>query len=360
MKRGWGALVVTLVMVAFITPALTTARFSSRSSELGSAFSVGMFVPPVSPTPIVAIEGSSVRVKWPKVMFPGSSLLSYRVRRSTASGTTSEVCTGSAVPTETSGEVSCLDTSLQTGETYRYAIQPVLIRSGMSTWSLPFGAESGPVGIAGLVFAGVGPIISVTSPGLVSVPYPVGTESGDFLVLVVVNGRNKAPRRPAGWTDVVSRGIGGAQDFHLYVAQRIADNAASVVVDVDTGSEGSSLQVVRYDVPPGVSAPTLRASQVQSGFSTAATVQFVPTPDIITTGPATALSIVAVRASNGLSVVAGSAWTLRLSAVATSGTTPLAWAVADSIVGAASTVPSPTWQQTGNPARWIFGGSAFG
>ena len=256
--------------------------------------------------------------------------------------------------------MACLDVTPQVGTTYQYAIQPVLIRSGTATWSLPFGAESASVGIAGLTFAGVGPIVSVSTAGLVSVPYPIGTEPGDFLILIATNGRNKAPRRLAGWTDIVSRGIGGAQDFHLYAAQRIADGSTSVIVDVDTSVEGASLQVVRYDVPTGVPAPILRASQVQAGFSTTATVQFVPTPDIITTAPATAISIVAVRASNALSVIAGSGWTLRSAAATTPGTVAVAWAIADVNVGVASTVPSPTWQQSGAPARWVFGGSAFG
>ena len=360
MKRGWGALVVTLVMVAFITPALTSARFFSRSSDLGSAFSVGMFVPPVSPTPIVAVEGSSVRVRWPIVSFPGASTMTYRVRRTAQGGSTSEVCVGASSPTTANGEVSCLDASPQVGTSYTYAVQPQLLRNGTSTWSLSFGQESVAVGLPGLMFAGAGPVVNTTTAGIVNVPFPAGTEIGDFLVLVAVNGRNKAPRRPAGWTDVVSRGIGGAQDFHLYSTQRIADGASSVSVDIDTGIEGASLQVFRYDVPAGSPAPIVRASQVQSGFSTSATSQLIPTPDIITTTSATAISIVAVRANNSLSLAPGSAWVVRSTSTSAAGAIPLAWALADTTVGTATSVASPTWQQSGTPARWLFGGSAFG
>ena len=360
MKRGWSALIATLVMVAFITPALTTARFTARSSELGSTFAVGGFTPPVAPTPIVALEGSAVRVRWPVVNFPGASTMSYRVRRTAQGGATSEVCLGIASPTIANGEATCLDTSLQAGTSYTYAVQPQLLRNGTSTWSLSFGQESVTVALPGLMFAGAGPVVGTTTSGIVTVGYPSGTEAGDLLVLVVVNGRNKAPRRLSGWSDVVSRGVGGAQDFHLYSAQRIADGASSVSVDVDTGVEGVSLQVFRYDVPTGSAAPIVRASQVQSGFSTTATSQLVPTPDIITTAPATAVSIVAVRANNSLSLVPGSAWSLRSASVATVGTTALAWALADTTVGTAATVTSPKWQQSGTPARWVFGGSAFG
>ena len=271
-----------------------------------------------------------------------------------------DVCTTPGVPTLVDGEVTCVDGAVQPGVSYTYAIQPLLVRNGTPTWSLQFGAESSSVSIPGLLFAGAGPIVNVVVPGLATVPYPSGTELGDLLVLVVVNGRNKAPRRPSGWTDVVSRGIGGAQDFHLYAAQRIADGSTSVVVDIDTGGEGASLQVFRYDVPVGSPAPIVRASQVQSGFSATPTAQFVPTPDIITTSAATAMSIVAVRANNALSLVAGSTWTLRAAAMSTFGTTPMAWALADTTVGSATTVPSPTWQQVGAAARWLFGGSALG
>ena len=360
MKRGWGALVATLVAVAFIAPALTSARFSAHGSSLDTAFGVGSFSPSSAPTPWVSLEGTAIRLRWSPVSFSGSSIVEYRVRRTTVGGSTEDACLTSAMPTLVNGEVTCLDSVVQPGVSYTYAIQPVLVRNGTPTWSLQFGAESPSINIPGLLFAGAGPIVNVAAPGLVAVPYPSGTEFGDLLVIVVVNGRNKAPRRPSGWADVVSRGIGGAQDFHLYAAQRTADGSASVVVDIDTGAEGASLQVFRYDVPAGNPAPVVRASQVQSGFSTTATTQFVPTPDIITTSSATALSIVAVRASNALSLVSGSSWTLRAAATSTFGTTPMAWALADTTVGVATTVPSPTWQQVGVPARWVFGGSAFG
>ena len=360
MKRGWGALVATLVAVAFITPALTSARFSARGSSLDSAFGVGSFSPSSAPTPSASLEGSAIRLRWSPVSFSGSSIVEYRVRRTTVGGSTEEVCTTSAVPTLVNGEVTCLDSVVQPGVPYTYSIQPVLVRNGTPTWSLQFGAESESISIPGLLFAGAGPIVNVAASGLVAVPYPSGTEVGDLLVIVVVNGRNKAPRRPSGWTDVVSRSIGGQQDFHLYGAQRTADGSTSVAVDIDSGAEGASLQVYRYDVPAGAQAPIVRASQVQSGFSATATAQFVPTPDITTTSAATAMSIVAVRASNALSLVAGSAWTLQAAATSTFGTTPVAWALADTTVGSAATVPSPTWQQAGVAARWVFGGSAFG
>lgn len=360
MKRGWGALIATLVMVAFITPALTTARFNSRSSGLGSTFAVGGFTPSIAPVPLVALEGSAVRVRWPIVNFPGASTVTYRVRRTAQGGSTSDVCVGTSSPSIANGEATCLDASPQVGTSYTYAVQPQLLRNGTSTWSLSFSQESATVAVPGLLFAGAGPVVNTTSAGIVNVAFPSGTEVGDFVVLVVVNGRNKAPRRPAGWSDVVSRGIGGAQDFHLYSAQRIADGVNSVQVDIDTGVEGASLQVFRYDVPAGSMAPIVRASQVQSGFSTTATTQLVPTPDIITTAPATAISIVAVRANNSLSLVPDSAWVLRSASSSTPGTTSLAWALADTTVGAASTIVSPTWQQLGTPARWVFGGSAYG
>lgn len=360
MKRGWGALIAALVLVAFITPALTSARFTSQSPFLDSQFSVGSFSPPTSPIPTVTLEGTGVRLAWTSVAFSGTSTVAYRVRRTNSDGLTSDVCTDLSSQTIVNGAISCLDSSLQVGSTYTYAIQPTLVRNGTNTWNLAYGQESSPVAIPGLMFAGAGPIVNTTTAGLVNVPYPTGTEIGDLLVLVVVNGRNRAPKRLTAWTDIVSRGIGGTSDFHLYSAQRIADGSSAVAVDMDTGIEGASLQVFRYDVPVGSPAPIVRASQVQSGFSTTATVQLVPTPDIITTAAATAISIVAVRANNGLSVVPGSTWTLRSASVTVPGTTSLAWAIADTAIAVATTISSPTWQQSGTPARWLYGGSAFG
>ena len=360
MRTGRGALAVTMVLLAFVAPALTSASFSSRQSSLDSNFTVGAFSPSSAPTPSAQLDGSVVRLRWPAVTFPGASTVIYRVRRTSTSGNSSEVCAGTSGPTIANGEASCIDSAPLIGVPSTYAVQPALVRGGVTTWNMAYGAESQSVTVPGLLFAGSGTVINTVTSGIVNVPYPAGTEIGDLLLLVAVNGRNRAPRRLVGWTDVVSRGIGGGQDFHLFAAQRIADGSGSVAVDVETGTEGASLQVLRYDVPNGNPPPILRASQVQSGFSSSATANLVPAPDIITTAAATAVSIVAVRAANTISLVAGSAWTLRSVATSSPGTVSLAWALADTATGAAATVVSPTWQQSGTPARWIFGGSAFG
>ncbi len=355
------AWVLAVAAVTASTPLISSVgRFSDREADLQSSLVSGAFAPATAPRPVVSVESGAARVRWQPVTFPGSSMVSYVVNRTQGDGSSTQVCPGVSNPVPLTGEVSCTDSSIQPGVSYTYSVQPVLVRSGSPTWSLLAGPPSDAIVLTSTVFAGAGPVVNTTTSGIISVPYPVGTEVGDLLILVVVNGRNKAPRRPTGWTDFVSRGIGGAQDFHLYAVQRIADGANSVQVDIDTGTEGASLQVIRYDVPAGSAAPIARASQVQSGFSTTATAQLVPTPDIITTSAATAISIVAVRANNALSLLPGSAWTLRSASATVPGATSLAWAIADSSVGAASTVASPTWQQSGTPARWIFGGSAFG
>ncbi len=355
------AWVLAVAAVAASTPLISSAgRFSDREASLQSSLVGGVFVPATAPRPIVSVEAGAARVRWQPVTFPGSSMVSYVVNRLQEDGSSAQVCPGVSNPTPLAGEVSCIDSSIQPGVSYTYSVQPVLVRSGSPTWSLPVGPSSDAIALTSMVFVGAGPVVSTTTAGFVSVPYPTGTEVGDLLILVVVNGRNKAPRRPTGWTDFISRGIGGAQDFHLYSVQRIADGASSVQVDIDTGAEGASLQVLRYDVPVGAPSPIVRASQVQSGFSTTATVQLVPTPDIITTSSATAISIVAVRANNSLSLAPGSSWALRSAATSIPGTVSLAWAVADISVGSASTIASPTWQQSGSPARWAYGGSAFG
>lgn len=360
MRTGRGALAVTMVLLAFVAPALTSASFSSRQSSLDSNFTVGAFSPSSAPTPSAQLDGSVVRLRWPAVTFPGASTVIYRVRRTSTSGNSSEVCAGTSGPTIANGEASCIDSAPLIGVPSTYAVQPALVRGGVTTWNMAYGAESQSVTVPGLLFAGSGAVINMVASGIVNVPYPAGTEIGDLLLLVAVNGRNRAPRRLVGWTDVVSRGIGGGQDFHLFAAQRIADGSGSVAVDVETGTEGASLQVLRYDVPAGSAAPTVRASQTQSGSTSNSSSQLVPTPNIVTTAPATAISIVAVRDDNSLSLVPGSSWVLRSASTSNPGSTSLAWALADTTVGAASTVTSPTWQQSGTPRRWLFGGTAFG
>jgi hypothetical protein len=81
---------------------------------------------------------------------------------------------------------------------------------------------------------------------------------------------------------------------------------------------------------------------------------------VATTATAMAISLVAVRGPNDLTLSVANGWTRRSDSIATPGAESLGWALADKYVTAAVTVASPTWQQSGTPTRWIYAGTALG
>ena len=354
------AIIPVVAGAAVPAPSAVHGVFGSVAPAVSAGITAASFQPSVTPKPAVSAGASAVALQWSPVTSTASGSIEWTVRRSSTSGT-STVCSGAGAVASTSVSVTCTDTTVQRGVSYTYTVQPQLWRFSTPTWSLPEGPASDPTALPGTVFASSGAVVTTTNSGIVDVPYPVGTEAGDLLLLVVVNGRNRAPTRTTGWTDVASRGIGGASDFHLFVAQRIADTATSTQVTVDGRVGGAALQVLRYDTLPGAPVPQLAALQQVAGDTVQAALQFVPSPDLVTTSNATVLSVVAVRNQSEISVVAAGGWTRRVMATASPGGVPLAWALADRFVVQAGTVTSPTWQQAGSPvSRWIFAGSAFG
>jgi hypothetical protein len=354
------AIIPVAAGTAVPAPRAVHGVFGSAAPSVSAGLAAASLQPPASPRPAVAAGASSVALEWSPVTSTASGSIEWTVRRTSASGT-SVVCAATGAVVSSSASVSCTDSSVQRGVTYSYTVQPQLWRFSTPTWSLPEGPSSDATALAGTVFASSGTVVTTTTTGTVDVPYPAGTEPGDLLILLVVNGRNRPPTRTTGWTDVASSGIGGQSDFHLYVGQRIAETATSAPVTVDGRAGGVALQVLRYDTLPGAPVPRLAAAQQVFGTSAQATVQFVPSPDLATTANATALSVVAVRNQGDISLAAPSGWTRRVAATVSTGGVPLAWALADTFVVQPVTVPSPTWQQAGSPvSRWIFAGSAFG
>lgn len=354
------AIIPLVAGTAVPAPRAVHGVFDSAAPSVRAGLTAASLQPPVSPRPVVVAGASAVALEWSPVTSTAGGSIVWTVRRSSSSGT-SPVCGGAGAVVSSPVSVSCTDSTVQRGVTYSYTVQPQLWRFAAPTWSLAEGPASDPTALPGTTFASSGPVVTTVSSGIVDVPYPSGTEAGDLLVLVVVNGRNRAPTRTTGWTDVASSGIGGQSDFHLYVGQRIADAASSAQVTVDGRAGGAALQVLRYDTLPGAPTPQSAAVAQVFGASAQATVQFVPSPDVVTTSNATAVSVVAVRNQGDVSLAEPAGWTRRTVATASPVGVALSWAVADRFVVQAAPVASPTWQQAGAPAsRWIFAGSAFG
>lgn len=355
------AAIITVVAGAAVpAPAAVHGVFGSGVASLSTGMGAASLQPPNSPKPTLSTGASSVALRWTPVTTGATGSIEWTVRRTSTAGT-STVCSAPGDVVSSPTEVSCTDATAARGIPYTYTVQPQLWRYATPTWSLPEGPASDVTALPGTVFASSGPVVTTLNSGIVDVPYPAGTEPGDLLLLLVVNGRNRQPSRTTGWTDIASRGIGGSSDFHLYAGQRIADTATSAPVTVDGRGGGAALQIIRYDTLPGAPVPQVAVVQQVSGETATATAQLLPGPDLVTTGVAVALSIVAVRSAGDVSLAVPSGWTQRSLAAASSGGVPLAWAVADRFVVQAATVASPTWQQSGTPvSRWIYAGSAFG
>jgi hypothetical protein len=115
--------------------------------------------------------------------------------------------------------------------------------------------------------------------------------------------------------------------------------------------------VTAYRRPSGTPAPTLATATVRQGLSTAAST-LTPSPDMTTNAnDATAISIVAIRAANTLSLSIPRGFTQRLATTSTN----KALGFADVSVPTSETTPaSPTWSQTGTAAQWAWATLAVG
>lgn len=362
MMRSVSLLVAGLFVAlsAGATPTGSTALYSDTRALAVDSFTGATFSPNPAATPITSLVGGVVRVQWGRVVSDSGTPVDYEVRRSGSDGSESTVCAATGAIVLSGSTLTCDDTAVLDGISYSYTVRSRLVRDGAITWTGITSASSAPLTVNRTRFAGVGPLVTSVSSGPMTVPYPTGTRVGDLLVLVVEVGRNKGPVTPTGWTALASRSITGADDFHLYVAQRIADGSGSVTVDVDARNGGALSRVVRYEVPVGASTPMVVATTAQDGSTTGATSQFTPSPDLRTSGAAVALAIVATRGGGSIGLSATHGWTLRDSVVATPSTVPLGFAIADAVVARADTVASPTWSLSSGSSRWIYWGSAFG
>lgn len=127
-----------------------------------------------------------------------------------------------------------------------------------------------------------------------------------------------------------------------------------------TNASGATAVVVRYRQASGT--PALATSTVQSGAFTLGTATFVPTNIKTNATNATAVSFVGVDAANSLSLTTPRSYTF-----VTAGTGASSSPVVDTAFGIAyefvaaktTTLPSPTWKQSGPAAPYAYVTVAF-
>ena len=352
-----------LVMVA-MTGSASTARtygvFNSSALNNVHSFAGATFTPLVAPVATVVMSDGRVRLSWPPVSLSSGAVVSYSVTRHAANGLTSPVCTGANMPISADGVVSCFDTTATAGETYFYTEQPLLLRSGLLTWTRPVSAHSNSLLVPRLSYAGAGPTESVNTNTSVNVIYPPGTQVNDLLLLISVSGRASAPLAPSGWTTAASVAATGSEATHLFVAWRLADAATGVSFTPTSAGVGASVRIVRYARTSGNAALPVQAHVAVATGSPAASTDVTPFPDIVTNGSvSTVISIVVSRSANSLSVASPQLFGTQYVSVNSPGSISTSLGLADRTVLAAGSVPSPTWRQSGTPGRWLFATVAF-
>ena len=242
----------------------THAVHSARLVDASKNFTGATFIPSVAPVVSAQVSRADALLSWPSVTTSSGSNVNYRVVRSGPDGTV-EVCSGTDAPIVSGSLVSCIDRAVQANASYTYTEQPLLMRQSQTTWFRPASKVSNALVGPRLYFAGAGPTVTGKG-GLIDVPYPSGTQVGDVLVLVSVNGRQNAPNVPTGWSSLVRLGLTGGNAMRLFVAWRIADSATSVRFDPSANSTGASaLRGVRFcRLAPSI-RPHGRRARLQHG-----------------------------------------------------------------------------------------------
>lgn len=129
---------ILTLLAPWRVPAVQVADsfFSDREIAQPSHFLGAVFVPPVAPLVTVVHHGSSTTLTWASVVIPGGTV-SYVVRRISPNGSAVIVCTGLDTPVlQPSGQMLCVDGGSGGRKNLSYSQQPVVVRDGVTTWSL--------------------------------------------------------------------------------------------------------------------------------------------------------------------------------------------------------------------------------
>ena len=334
----------------------TSARFSASVTSTASEFTGATLSPTVAPVITPSLEGRSVRLRWGAVT--SQRPVAYEVRRVDGLGNPTLVCVPPTGPTTSGASVSCLDDTAVADTTYTFTQRPYIDIPGSTPWTLSPSVASSSFLVPRVGFLASGTEVSSTGANI-TVPYPTSARTGDVLLLVSVSGRNRGPNAPAGWTTLVSRGVGGASTVHLFVAWRVNDGGSSVTFDPQTNGSGASARVIAYGRTNGNSATPVVAATGVAGTSSASTTLTPPAGPTVNAANSTVISLVASGGASSPSLLTPQRFGLRLSANSTPGSGSVSLGVADANVAASggSTTP-PTWSQT-SALQWAYATVAF-
>lgn len=216
--------------------------------------------------------------------------------------------------------------------------------------------------VSPLGWSAIGFPAEATSNSTVTVGYPTGTATNDLLFLVEVNSSGGNTATPSGWTLLVDQSATKPAKFGFKVWTRLSGGETSVPLAFKATSAGSTAWVVRYTRQSGYPPnPASATATVRSGVATASST-LTPATDLTTNAAsASVVSIVAVRGANTLSL--GTARSFLFRSTQTNvpvGGQGVAIGVADLLAPTSgTTVPSPTWSQSGTAAQWVWATVAF-
>ena len=118
----------------------TSALYSAGTTSSAQQFAGATFSPSVAPLVSHSPRGQDEVLSWAPVSGSNGLTVTYvgtRIRL----GISTVVCTGANAPVLTAGSMTCTDKKPGTGA-LTYTEQPVVIRSGQTTWSLPASAPN--------------------------------------------------------------------------------------------------------------------------------------------------------------------------------------------------------------------------
>lgn len=340
----------------------TSAQSSATLVGVSYPFTGATFAPLVAPVVIPTVADDSVALSWPTVALSSNRQVAYSVTRTSSTGSVAAVCAGATAPVISGANTTCNDSSAVAGVSYTYTEQPTAVVGAATTWNRPVSVDSTTIIPPHWKFGQLGAFGTSINSAPVSLPIPSGTSAGDILLLVAVSANRTGPVTPNGWTSLVSLSV-NSSPLTLFVAWRIANSATSVSFNSGANSSGAFATVLNYGHAfSSTSIPVVAHTAAQSSNATASST-FTPPSNITTNATAArALSIVAVRANNPLSLSDAAGYTIRgaNNQTVSAGGTGLSVAIADTVVQASGTTPiAPTWTQSGTAAQWISGLVAF-
>jgi len=137
------AVIIILVILGLLPRSAvrgTSALYSARITSSAQQFAGATFSPSAAPLVSHSRRGQDEVLSWAPVSVSSGSTVTYVVTRIRL-GISTVVCTGANAPVLTAGSMTCTDKKPGTGA-LTYTEQPVVIRSGQTTWSLPASAPN--------------------------------------------------------------------------------------------------------------------------------------------------------------------------------------------------------------------------